>query len=189
MKKTLVLGGAWLAASVAAVGIGFGAVSLVDASASPATAPPPSSAAATAPADAGGAATTPLPPASSGEQATAGGTVLADCVDGVARLAAAPAPGWAVEQYADHVEFRSGNAKVEVHVGCVAGAPVFTVEGPGGDDDATPSVTPAPAVTPAPSATPSSGGSDDPPGDDHGSGGSDDPPGDDHGSGGHGADD
>jgi hypothetical protein len=37
----------------------------------------------------------------------------------------------------------------------------------------------------------SGGGSDDPPGDDHGSGGhgADDPPGDDHGSGGHGSDD
>jgi len=40
-------------------------------------------------------------------------------------------------------------------------------------------------------ANPGGGGSDDSPGDDHGSGGhgSDDPPGDDHGSGGHGSDD
>jgi hypothetical protein len=172
MKRPLLLLAGWLGAAAAAVGIGFLAVSLVDASASPPTQP-----AAGTTATSTEQATTPAA-SPSGEQATAGGTVFASCVDGAVRLAGAPAAGWEVEQYADHVEFRGGGQKVEVSAVCTSGAPVFAVEGPrasGGDDGSTPAVTPSsPGVVV----------------DDNGGGhGSDDPPGDDHGGGGHGSDD
>jgi len=170
MKRPLLLLAGWLGAAAAAVGIGFLAVSLVDASASP----PPQPVAGTTAAPTGQATTPATSP--SGEQVTAGGTVFASCVDGVVQLAGAPAAGWEVEQYADHVEFRGEGQKVEVSAVCTAGSPVFAVEGPratGGDDGGTPSVTPtSPGV------------------DDGGGHGSDDPPGDDHGGGGgHGSDD
>ena len=166
MKRPLLLLAGWLGAAAAAVGIGFLAVSLVDASASPPT--QPASGTTAAPTDQSTA-----PAASpSGEQVTAGGTVFASCVDGAVQLAGAPAAGWEVEQYADHVEFRGGGQKVEVSALCSSGTPVFAVEGPraeSGDDGTTPAVTPSSS---APVVEDSGGhGSDDPPGDDHGGGG------------------
>ena len=168
MKRTLLLATAWLVAAAAAVGVGFLAVSLVDASASPG-ARPGLPAASTAAESATSSATTP-----SGERATAGGTVYASCVDGTARLAGAPASGWAVESTPGQVEFRDGSQKIEVRADCSTGSPQFVVAGPradgGGRDD-------APAPTTA-STTPSTGA------DDHGG----DDRGGDHG-GGHGSDD
>jgi hypothetical protein len=216
MKRTLLLGSAWTAAAAAAVGLGFLAVSLVDASASPGSQPASATATATPSGTAGEtpatssssptAAPTPtdLPPVvTDGQHVSDGGSVYASCADGVPVLASAPSPGWWLDDSNDlgKVEFENGTLEIEVRVACVAGTPQFSVEGPQADDSSgRGSSTPAPSSAAVPvddSAGRSGGGhgSDDPPGDDHGGDrggrGSDDPPGDDHGGdrGGHGSDD
>ena len=169
------LGAAWTASAAAAVGLGFLAVSLVGASASPGPV----------------ATSTPVPTttptagtvAPSGETATAGGTVFASCDGAVATLASAPAPGWWVDDSSaeGEVEFRNGTQKVEIRAVCVDGGPQFTVEGPRADDSGGGS-SPGTTTAPAP-ASPSA--------DDHGGHGADDAPGDDssgNGGGGHGSD-
>jgi hypothetical protein len=176
VKRGLVLGAAWTASAAAAVGLGFLAVSLVGASASPG---PVASTTTPTTAPTSGAVSP------SGEMATVGGTVFASCDGAVATLASAPAPGWWVDDSSDQgeVEFRDGSQKVEIRTVCVDGGPQFTVEGPRADDSgggSTPSTTPAPSSPASPSA------------DDHGGRGSDDGPGDDssgRGGGGHGSDD
>src|SRR5215212_4866086 len=100
MQRTLALGALWTASAGAAVGLGFLAVSLVDASASPGT----SAAAATTSADstsAGGtsagstaAAPTPTPTTATGEFATLAGTAYANCTGGAPVVAGAAAAGW-----------------------------------------------------------------------------------------------
>ena len=157
------LGAAWTASAAAAVGLGFLAVSLVGASASPGAV----------------ASSTPVPTttpaagtvAPSGETATTGGTVFASCDGAVVTLASAPAPGWWVDDSSGQgeVEFRNGTQKVEIRAVCVDGGPQFSVEGPRADDSgggSSPGTTPAPAP-----ASPSA--------DDHGGRGADDGPGDD----------
>jgi hypothetical protein len=97
------------------------------------------------------------------------------------QLAAAPEAGWTIEQYADHVEFRSATEKIEVYADCGTGSPRFTVEGPRADDSSA-GVPPAPTTATTTASTSEDGGghgSDDPPGDDHGG----------SGGGGHGSDD
>jgi hypothetical protein len=185
MKRTLLLGAAWTASAASAVGLGFLAVSLVDASA---TGTVPLAAAATAP-SAGETAASPsasTATTAAGTKATVAGTVSAVCASGTPRVSGAPATGWWIDDSDDadagEVEFEDGSRKLEVHVTCVDGSPRFTVEGPradnsGGDDDAVPS---APATTDAP---------DDSDGRVGGGHGGDDPAGDDSGSGGHGSDD
>src|SRR5688572_12669231 len=113
MKRTLALGAAWTAAAGVAVGLGFLAVSLVDASASPGTQPvaatsSPSTASSTAAASPSttatpGSTTGPSSPApgASLERVTVGGTVLATCADGLPVLASAPSPGWWVDDSGD----------------------------------------------------------------------------------------
>jgi len=172
MKRTIALGAAWTASAAAAVGLGFLAVSLVDASADPGTRP----VAATTTSSEATASPTAVPSATSAadQYVTPGGTVYADCASGSPVLAGVPAAGWSVDDSnaVGEMEFRSGDQKIEVRVACVAGAPVF------GLDDSS-----APQVTPSPSSTPQV--------DDHGGHGADDPPGDDsagRGGGGHGAD-
>ena len=155
MKRSLLLAAVWVVASAAAVGVGFLAVSLVDASASPATQPAANTTAATA---TGTATSTPPPPVvPTGEQATAGGTVFASCVDGGVQLAAAPAAGWQVETYVDHVEFESATQKVEVYADCATGSPRFLVEGPRSDDNgrSDDSVSSSSSASSAPPAAPS----------------------------------
>jgi hypothetical protein len=128
MKRTIALGVAWTASAAAAVGLGFLAVSLVDASASPAT----DNVAATTSAPTGSATpTAPAPGATSGEHVTVGGTVFASCIGGVPSLAGAPAPGWRVDDSNDpgEVEFKNGTHKVEVHTVCVGDVPRFSDEG------------------------------------------------------------
>ncbi len=150
MKRTLTLGAAWTAAAAVAVGLGFLAVSLVDASASPgaqpiaATSAPSSSSSSSSPSSTSPGAT---PGTTSGpsaavpgptlEQVTVGGTVLAGCSDGRPVLAGAPSPGWWVDDSSDRdeVEFEDGTTKVEVEVSCAGGTPLFSVEGPRADDD------------------------------------------------------
>ena len=157
------LGAAWTASAAAAVGLGFLAVSLVGASASPGPVASTSSPATTPTATSGTVAP-------SGETATAGGTVFASCDGAVATLASAPAPGWWVDDSSDQgeVEFRNGTQKVEVRAVCVDGGPQFTVEGPRADDRGGSATNTSPA--PAPASTSA---------DDHGGRGSDDGPGDD----------
>src|SRR4051812_30516030 len=169
VKPTFVLVAVWLAAAAAAVGVGFLAVSLVDASAAP---PAQTALARPTEAETGSPATAP-----SGEQPTPGGTVYASCVGGAARLAGAPASGWTAEQSADHVEFRDGTSKIEVRADCSTGSPQFAVEDPpadgsGGKDDGATPTTPPPPATATTSSTANSGGhgADDPAGDDHGGG-------------------
>jgi hypothetical protein len=205
MKQSLVLGGAWAASAAAAVGVGFLAVSLVDASAAPETQP----LAAIGTSTTSAAPTTAPSGVTAGEQQTVGGTVYASCAGGMPDLASAPAPGWTVDDSSGpaHVEFKTGTQKVEIAVSCVEGSPAFVVEGPRTDDGggSSGSTSPGSAGSSAPS---SSAGTDDSGGDDssgRGSGGggaggsdssgsghgSDDPAGDDSGGGGggHGSDD
>ena len=214
MKRTVLLATAWTGSAAAAVGLGFLAVSLVDASASPGTVP----LAATAT-----AATSDDPPASpsastatttAGTKATVAGTVSASCTSGAPRVSGAPATGWWIDDSdgADpgQVEFRDGSRTLEVSVTCVGGSPRFAVEGPrtrggGGNDDVTRAPA-APATTDAPDDSDGrvggGSGADDPAGDDSGgrhgsddsgSGGSGGHGGGSgsggHGSGGHGSDD
>jgi hypothetical protein len=173
MKRTIALGAAWTASAAAAVGLGFLAVSLVDASATPGASP----VATTTALSVGSPLPTASPSATSAadQYVTPGGTVYADCGSGSPVLAGVPAAGWSVDDSNDvgEMEFESGRQKVEVQVSCVDGVPVFRL------DDSS-----APQVTPSPSATPR--------GDDHGGHGADDPAGDDsagRSGGGHGADD
>ena len=199
MKRTLVLGTAWTASAVAAVGLGFLAVSLVDADASPGTVP----LAATGTSASATSSAAPAPSGVAGEQATAGGTVFASCDSGTPVLASAPAAGWWIDDSpsAGEVEFRDGSQKVEVRVLCSGGVPTFSVEGPraddrsGGDDSS-----PAASTSSSGSSRSSSSGSsssasatpDDSSGRTGGGHGSDDPAGDDssgRGGGGHGSDD
>ena len=181
MQRTLALGALWTASAAAAVGLGFLAVSLVDASASPGTSPVAASGSTSA---SSGAPATPTAPATSatGQHATVAGTVFANCGGGVPVLAGAPAAGWWVDDSAKpgEIEFENGTQKLEVHVVCVNGGPQFSVEGPradtsggGGDGGST-------APTSSSPAAPSS----DDVGDDHGGGGrgSDDSGSDDSGS-------
>jgi hypothetical protein len=157
MKRTLMFGSLWTASAAAAVGLGFLAVSLVDASATPGTVPTAATAAAQRVTDDSSAQTSPAaaptgPAAASGEQLTAGGTVYASCADGQPVLASAPAPGWWVDDSSrpGQVEFKDGGQSIEVHVGCATGAPRFSVEGPRADDGGRDSGS---------SAAPSAGGS------------------------------
>jgi hypothetical protein len=179
MQRSLLLGGVWVVAAGGAVGLGFLAVSLVNASASAPTAPATPSATGVA------AATTDV---AAGPQTlvTAGGTVYASCQDGATVLAGAPAAGWAIDDSGsgDQVEFRDGTQSIEVRVDCSTGEPRFTQEGPRADDGGSSSAPSTAATTPA---TSSSSGADDSGGGD--GGGADDPPGDDHGGGRHGGDD
>jgi hypothetical protein len=212
MNRTLLLGAAWTASAGAAVGLGFLAVSLVDASASPAVQPVASSAVPTA-TDSSSPSTS-AAPVPSGEQVTPGGTVFANCSSGSPVLAGVPAAGWWPDdsQEPGTVEFKSATQKIEIRVTCVGGVPHFAVEGPravdnsggghsGGDDaSATPA---APSTSDAPDDSDGriggGHGSDDGPGDDHGGSNSGSGSGnsgsgnsgsgsDDSGSGGHGSD-
>ena len=169
MKRTIALGAAWTASAAAAVGLGFLAVSLVDASAAPAT------------------QTVAASPATSGEHTTVGGTVFASCAGNTPSLAGAPATGWWVDDSAGpgEVEFENGSQKVEVRTACVGDVPQFWVEGPRADDASTSPAAPSTGF-PSPSS-----GQDDSSGRGDGGHGSDDPPGDDssgRGGGGHGSD-
>ena len=194
MKRTVALGALWAASAAAAVGLGFLAVSLVDASASPGT----TGTAPTllTPEVTPGATPGPTPSGSpTAEHATEAGTVFANCAGGVPVLAGAPAAGWWIDDSDDpgQVEFENGTQKLEVHVVCGPGGPEFTVEGPRGDDggddgsgdDGVPAVTPSPAT---PSAD-DHGGADDSSGRDGGGHGSDDSGSDDSGSDDSGSDD
>jgi hypothetical protein len=133
MNRSVALGAAWSASAVAAVGLGFLAVSLVDASASPGASPvAATSTASTTP----GAPSTVSVPLVTGEYATVAGTVYADCSSGFPVMAGAPAAGWWADDSNDagELEFTSADQKLEVHVSCVNGSPQFTDEGLRADD-------------------------------------------------------
>ena len=131
MKRTLLLGTAWTGSAAAAVGLGFLAVSLVDASASPGTVP--LAATATASTSDGTAASPSASTATTaaGTKATVAGTVSASCTSATQRVSGAPATGWWIDdsEGADpgQVEFRDGSRTLEVHVACVDGRPRFSV--------------------------------------------------------------
>ena len=133
MKRTLLLGSAWTASAAAAVGLGFLAISLVDASASDSGQVLPA-AATTSAADDSSAPAAPAPAA--GQQVTDGGTVYGSCDGGLPVVASAPAAGWWLDDSSDagQVEFQNGTPKVEVRVTCVDGVAQFSVEGPRADD-------------------------------------------------------
>ena len=165
MKRTVALGAAWTASAAAAVGLGFLAVSLVDASADPGTRPV---AATTTSAEASTSATpTAVPSATSAadQYVSAGGTVYADCTSGAPVLAGVPAAGWSVDDSPKpgRVEFGNGGRKVEVSVVCVDGHPSFMP-----DDSSSPAVTPSPSSASSTSGRAGTGGhgADDPAGSD-----------------------
>lgn len=201
MKRTIALGAAWTASAAAAVGLGFLAVSLVDASASPGpslaesgttsspAASSSTSASSTTSPSASSAPVAPAGPSAAGQYATPGGTVFADCATGSPVLAGVPAAGWWVDRSDDvgKMEFESGDDDVEVYVACVDGAPRFTLDD--SDSRSSAGVSSSPSATSSPSARP---GADDSDGRVGGGGGSDDAPGDDSAgrvSGGGGSDD
>ena len=136
MKRPFVLVAAWVVAAAAAVGVGFLAVSLIDASASPLAQPGLPAVSTGTEAGTTSPAATP-----SGEQATSGGTVYATCAGGTTQLAGAPAAGWSVESAPGRIEFRNGSATIEVRADCASGSPRFTVEH-GGAAATTPASTP-----------------------------------------------
>ena len=180
MTRTVALAALWTASAASAVGLGFLAVSLVDAEASPVTRPIAATESVSAsPAgshDAGLPTPAPQPPAAppSGEYATVGGTVFASCDGGILQVAAAPATGWWVDDQDQHgeVEFESATREIEVHVACADGVPSFRDEGLRADENR--HEDPSSSSSPTPGADDSTGrvggghGSDDPPGDDHG---------------------
>jgi hypothetical protein len=137
MKRTLLLGSAWTVSAAAAVGLGFLAISLIDASASSGEQPVPS--ALTTSSD-GSPTSSPstgsAAPAGPGQQVTAGGTVYGSCAGGVPELASAPVAGWWLDDSssAGQVEFRNGTQQIEVRVTCVDGVAQFSVEGRRADD-------------------------------------------------------
>src|SRR5829696_1383743 len=157
MRRAALLGAAWTASAAAAVGLGFLAVSLVDASAAPQAPRPVATSAPTS-------STPTTGPNPSGQQATVGGTVFATCTSGVPDLAGAPAAGWWVDDSSEpgEVEFTDGGQKVEVHAVCTGGAPQFSVEGPRAESGGGSSV-------PAPATESTSGGGDSGGGGGHGS--------------------
>jgi hypothetical protein len=179
MTRTVALAALWTASAASAVGLGFLAVSLVDAEASPGTRPiaaPESVSAAPSTSDDAGAPT-PQPPAAappSGEYATVGGTVFASCDGGILQVAAAPATGWWVDDQDQHgeVEFESATEKMELHVACADGVPSFRDEGLRADanrpEDAGSSSSPTPGADDSTGRVGGGSGSDDPPGDDNG---------------------
>ena len=196
MNRSVALGAAWSASAIAAVGLGFLAVSLLDASASPGASPvAATSTASTTP----GAPSTPLVPLVTGEYATVAGTVYADCSSGYPVLAGAPTAGWWVDDSNDlgEFEFKSAAQKLEVHVSCVHGSPLFSDEGlraddsgGRGDDDGTHSSSSSASSSASSSSAGHTSGHDD--SDDNSGHGSDDSGGDDnsgHGSGDSGGDD
>src|SRR3712207_2298362 len=137
MKRTLLLGSAWTASAAAAVGLGFLAVSLVNASASPATTPAAAGSFVTSDSPSSSSSASPSTSVSfTGEQATVAGTVYANCAGGTPVLAGAPAAGWAADdsQKPGEFEFESGTQKLEVRVTCDGQTPRFSVEGPRADD-------------------------------------------------------
>ncbi|MGY1681436.1 hypothetical protein [Geodermatophilus sp. SYSU D01176] len=185
MKRTVALAALWTAAATSAVGVGFLAVSLVDAEASPVTRPiAATESVSTAPSSADDATLptpapqSPAPAPASGEYATVGGTVFASCDGGILQVAAAPATGWWLDDQDQHgeVEFESATRKVEVHVACADGVPSFRDEGVRADENRPEDA----GSSPSPGTDDSTGrlggghGSDDPPGDDDGGDRSDD---------------
>ena len=191
LRRPLVLGVAWAASAAAAVGLGFLAVSLLDASAS-SGAPQAAAATSSAPEVQAGPTATRFVPKSfsaTGEFATAGGRVYATCGTGLPVLAGVPVAGWWIDDSGEQgkVEFQNGTQRIEVRVACVDGSPRFATEGLETEDAATStSAHMPPAQQPDPTAGPTTS-------DDHGGGGhgADDRPGDDsggHGGGGHGSD-
>jgi hypothetical protein len=187
MKRTIALGAAWTVSAAAAVGLGFLAVSLVDASASPGAQPvAATSTSSTATAPVTGA---PTSPAATAEYATDGGTVFADCRSGSPVLAGVPAAGWFVDDSAEvgKTEFTGGGREVEVRVVCIDGVPVFRV-----DDSSSSGRSPESPASSSPAPSSGTSGVDDSSGRGGGGHGSDDGPGDDssgRGGGGHGSDD
>src|SRR4051795_3422618 len=128
MKRAVPLAALWIAAAAAAVGLGFLAVSLVDASGAPAT--PLVTATSTA-APSTSAPSKPARQPAIGDFATVAGTAYANCTSGRPVVAGAPAAGWWVDDSSSlgKVEFEDGVSRLEVRVTCVDGAPRFTSEG------------------------------------------------------------
>jgi hypothetical protein len=159
MTRTLLLGSAWTASAAAAVGLGFLAVSLVDASAS-SGGQPAAAALTTSP----GASpvvsevSAPATPAPAGQQTTAGGTVYGSCDGDVPVVASAPAAGWWLDDSSDPatIEFKNATQHIDVRVTCVGGVAQFSVEGPRSED----SGHGADDATTAPAATTYSSGDD-----------------------------
>src|SRR3954447_9346716 len=136
MKRAVPLAALWIAAAAAAVGLGFLAVSLVDASGAPAT--PLVTATSTA-APSTSAPSKPARQPAIGDFATVAGTAYANCSSGRPVVAGAPAAGWWVDDSSSvgKVEFEDGVHRIEVRVACIDGSPRFTSEGARAEDRTT----------------------------------------------------
>ena len=140
MNRTIALGAAWTASAAAAVGLGFLAVSLVDASASPGTTP---AAATTQRVDRLGRrrhrARTRSPPRGRARHRRRHG-LRRRASAASPSLAGAPARrlvGRRLRTSPARWSSRTATQKVEVHVVCVGGAPQFSDEGLRADDSGT----------------------------------------------------
>src|SRR4051794_41520427 len=87
MRRALLLGTVWTASAATSIGLGFLAVSLVGASASSGTLPVAATGSTSAGSSAGPAPVAAASPVAAAQQATAGGTVFADCGGGPPGLA------------------------------------------------------------------------------------------------------
>jgi hypothetical protein len=193
MNRAVPLSALWTASAAAAVGLGFLAVSLVDASGAPPTSPVAATTTASAP------STTPqgsVTRSVTADFATVGGTAYADCTTGLPKMAGAPLAGWRIDDSSSPgaIEFRNGPQRVEVRAACIDGAPQFASQGPrvtqpGSSSPA--SLSPG-SPWPGSSSAPASPSASDRSGGRGGGGhGSDDPAGDDSSGrtgGGHGSD-
>ncbi|SHN81304.1 hypothetical protein SAMN05660350_03054 [Geodermatophilus obscurus] len=176
MTRTVALAALWTASAASVVGLGFLAVSLVDAETSPGTRPIAATESVSTADDAGLPVPASQPPTAappSGEYATVGGTVFASCDGGILQVAAAPATGWWVDDQDQHgeVELESATREIEVHVACADGVPLFRDEGVRADDNRPEdagSSSPTPNVDDSTGRVGGGSGSDDPPGDDNG---------------------
>src|SRR4051812_8474832 len=128
MRRPLLLGTVWTASAATSIGLGFLAVSLVGASASSGPLPVVATGSTSAGSSAGPAPVAAASPVAAAQQATAGGTVFADCGGGRPVLAGVPVGGWAAGDPNDPSkgEVRKGTQAGEGRGVCAAGRPPVT---------------------------------------------------------------
>jgi hypothetical protein len=188
MNRAVPLTALWTASAAAAVGLGFLAVSLVDASGAPATSPVAATTSASAPSSTSQESVTRSVTA---DFPTVGGTAYADCTTGLPKMAGAPLAGWWIDDSSrpGAIEFQNGTHQVEVRAACIDGAPQFASEGARAKESGSSSPGSPPSGSASVPASPSA--SDESGGRGGGGHGSDDPAGDDssgRNGGGHGSD-
>jgi hypothetical protein len=158
MNRAVPLTALWTASAAAAVGLGFLAVSLVDASGAAPTTPLTATTTASAPS---GAPQESVTRSVTADFPTVGGTAYADCTTGLPKMAGAPMAGWWIDDSSrpGAIEFQNGTHRVEVRASCIDGAPQFASEGARPKGSGAPgSLSPPTSASVSPSAADDSGG-------------------------------